>query len=250
MRLASAIAFVLATVLGAMPGHAQTRVALVISNGGHQNALVLPNPTNDASGIAASPERLGFSVRRVINGIFDHMRRALRDFAPQARGREMAVVYFAGHGMEIARENWLIPVDAELKMDIAANHEATAPLSAAEEQALKPKDSFKECAQCPEMVVVPAGSFTMGSPDSEEGRVEEEGPQHRVTFGKAFGVGKFAVTFEEWDTHASRMAAATVTSPRMRAGAAGVARRSTCRGTMPEPTWAGCRARPARPIDC
>ena len=89
--------------------------------------------------------------------------------------------------------------DAELKMDITANHDATAPLSAAEEQALKPKDSFKECAQCPEMVVVPAGSFTMGSPDREEGRIEEEGPQHRVTFGKSFGVGKFAVTFEEWD---------------------------------------------------
>jgi formylglycine-generating enzyme required for sulfatase activity len=46
---------------------------------------------------------------------------------------------------------------------------------------------------------VPAGSFTMGSPDIEEGRIEEEGPQHRVTFGKSFGVGKFAVTFEEWD---------------------------------------------------
>ena len=39
---------------------------------------------------------------------------------------------------------------------------ATAPLSAAEELVLKPKDSFKECAQCPEMVVVPAGSFSMG----------------------------------------------------------------------------------------
>src|SRR5258708_21315944 len=89
---------------------------------------------------AASPERLGFSVRRVINGIFDHMRRALRDFAPQARGREMAVVYFAGHGMEIAGANWLIPVDAELKMDIAPHHQATSPLSAAEEQAPKAKD--------------------------------------------------------------------------------------------------------------
>ena len=62
-------------------------------------------------------------------------------------------------------------------------HAETAPLSAAEERALKPKDSFKDCAQCPEMVVVPAGSFTMGSPDTEEGRIEEEGPQHRVTFG-------------------------------------------------------------------
>ena len=170
MRLATAIALVLATVLGAIPGDAQTPAALAISNGGYQNSPVLRA-----------------------------MRRALRDFASQARGPEMAGVYFAGHGIEIAGENWLIPVDAKLKMDIAANREATAPLSAFEEQALKPKDSFKECAQCPEMVVVPAGSFTMGSPDSEEGRIEEEGPQHRVTFGKAFGVGRFAVTFEEWD---------------------------------------------------
>jgi uncharacterized caspase-like protein len=189
MHLASAIAFVLATVLGAMPGHAETWAALLISNGGYQNAPVLPNPTNDASDVAASLERLGLSVRRVTNGIFEHMRRAPRDFALQARGPEMAAVYFAGHGLEIAGENWLIPVHAELKMDIAANHDATAPLSAAEEKALKPKDSFKECAQCPEMVVVPAGTFTMGSPDSEEGRIEEEGPQHRVTFGKSFGVG-------------------------------------------------------------
>ena len=88
---------------------------------------------------------------------------------------------------------------AEFKIVIAADQEATTPLSAAEERVLKPKDDFKECAQCPEIEVVPAGSFVMGSPDSEEGRIEEEGPQHRVTFGKSFGVGKFAVTFEEWD---------------------------------------------------
>src|SRR6516162_10464686 len=131
MRLAAAIAFVLATVLGAMQGRALIRAALVIDDAGDQNAHVLPNPINDARDIA------------------------------------------------------------ELKMVIAADREATAPLSAAEERVLMPKDSFKECAQCPEMVVVPAGSFTMGSPDSEEGRIEEEGPQHRVTFGKAFGVGKF-----------------------------------------------------------
>src|SRR5262249_14561706 len=139
MRLASAIAFVLATVLGAMQCHALIRAALVISEARTGNAHVLPTRIDDARDVA------------------------------------------------------------ELRMVIAADHQATAPLSAAEELVLKPKDSFKECAQCPEMVVVPAGSFTMGSPDSEEERIEEEGPQHRVTFGKAFGVGKFAVTFDEWD---------------------------------------------------
>jgi len=73
------------------------------------------------------------------------------------------------------------------------------PLTAARERALKPKDSFKECAACPQMVVVPAGSFIMGSPDSEEGRNESESPQHTVTFGRQFAVGRFTVTFDEWD---------------------------------------------------
>jgi formylglycine-generating enzyme required for sulfatase activity len=58
---------------------------------------------------------------------------------------------------------------------------------------------FKECENCPEMVVVPSGSFTMGSPASEEGRGNEEGPQHSVTLAKPFAVGRFAVTFDEWD---------------------------------------------------
>jgi formylglycine-generating enzyme required for sulfatase activity len=74
-----------------------------------------------------------------------------------------------------------------------------AQLSAAEECSLKPKDSFRECENCPEMVVVPAGSFTMGSPKSEAGRFNDEGPQHTVAFGQPFAVGRFAVTFEGWD---------------------------------------------------
>ena len=73
------------------------------------------------------------------------------------------------------------------------------PLAPAQERALKPQDTFKECPACPEMVVVPAGSFTMGSPASEDGRDDNEGPQHQVTFAQQISVGKFAVTFNEWD---------------------------------------------------
>ena len=73
------------------------------------------------------------------------------------------------------------------------------PLSPEYERALKPKDSFKECDACPEMVVVQVGRFTMGSPVSEENRDDDEGPRHRVTFARQFGVGRFAVTFDEWN---------------------------------------------------
>jgi formylglycine-generating enzyme required for sulfatase activity len=73
------------------------------------------------------------------------------------------------------------------------------PLSTSEEGALRPRDRFKECEKCPEMVVVPTGSFIMGSPNDEMYRENNEGPQHRVTFARSFAVGRFAVTFDEWD---------------------------------------------------
>jgi formylglycine-generating enzyme required for sulfatase activity len=73
------------------------------------------------------------------------------------------------------------------------------PLSFAEECGLKPRDAFKECEKCPEMIVVPAGSYVMGSPANEEGHTKEEGPQHAVTIPKPFAVGMFAVTFDEFD---------------------------------------------------
>ena len=64
---------------------------------------------------------------------------------------------------------------------------------------LEPGTVFQDCPECPEIVVVPSGEFMMGSPDSEPERGEEEGPVHRVTIPAAFAVGKYEVTFEEWD---------------------------------------------------
>src|SRR5262249_14373589 len=73
-------------------------------------------------------------------------------------------------------------------------------LTADAERALKPKDTFRECAgNCPEMVVVPAGSFLMGSPATEAGRFPSEDPRHEVVLARPFAVSRFAVTFDEWD---------------------------------------------------
>jgi formylglycine-generating enzyme required for sulfatase activity len=68
------------------------------------------------------------------------------------------------------------------------------------EKAAKPGSDFKECATgCPTMIVVPAGKFTMGSPETEKDRSLSEGPQHEVTIAKPFAVGQTEVTFAEWD---------------------------------------------------
>ena len=73
-------------------------------------------------------------------------------------------------------------------------------LSADAERALKPGQSFRECAKdCPEMVVVPAGECIMGSPPNEMGRYDSEGPQHTVVFAKTLAVSKYELTFDDWD---------------------------------------------------
>ena len=102
------------------------RVALVIGNSAYRNVPVLPNPANDAAEVAAALKRLGFTVALITNASFDEMRRSLIAVGRDAASADMAVVYFAGHGTEISGENWLIPIDAELKRDADAENEAVS----------------------------------------------------------------------------------------------------------------------------
>ena len=79
-------------------------------------------------------------------------------------------------------------------------------LAAEVEYSLKPGDAFRECADCPTVVVVPAGDFQLGSPsDVNKQSIEDqrEGPQHEVVIANPFAVGRFALTFEEWDACAA-----------------------------------------------
>jgi formylglycine-generating enzyme required for sulfatase activity len=101
--------------------------------------------------------------------------------------------------------------DPTLRMKIALVFLLLVPLSGAEAQqrrsragevadlAATAKDVFRDCGPCPEMVVVPAGEFIMGSPPSERGRNTDEGPQRKVTFAQPFAAGKYEVTFAQWD---------------------------------------------------
>jgi formylglycine-generating enzyme required for sulfatase activity len=85
-------------------------------------------------------------------------------------------------------------------VDLARSASAGIPSGPAPQSVQGPRAGarFRDCGKCPEMVVVPAGEFKMGSPDSEPDRYDNEGPQHSVRLEKAIAVGRFEVTFDEW----------------------------------------------------
>src|SRR3954452_20041274 len=114
-----------ALLLMCQPAFAEKRVALIIANSAYQNVARLPNPVNDGATIAATLKDAGFDV---VDSRHDlpaaDTRRALRDFADRARDADIAVVYYAGHGMEVDGGNYLIPVDAKLERDTDVYDEA------------------------------------------------------------------------------------------------------------------------------
>src|SRR5438552_2223517 len=100
------------------PAFAEKRVALVLGNSAYQNVARLPNPVNDGTVIAATLKNAGFDVVEERHDLpAAETRRALRDFADRARDADIAVVYYAGHGIEVDGTNYLIPVDAKLARD-------------------------------------------------------------------------------------------------------------------------------------
>ena len=103
---------------------AKNRVALVIGNQSYANTSDLYNPVKDAKDVASALRRLDFEVTEHLDISLDKMRKAVISFGRLARRSDMAVIYFAGHGMEMGGENWLIPVDAHLISDIDVEDEA------------------------------------------------------------------------------------------------------------------------------
>ncbi len=125
--LAAFVTAFLAVCLANQPALAGKRVALVIGNSSYQNVAALTNPANDATAITEMFKKASFDVvesRRDLK--YMEMRRALRDFADKARGADIAVIYFAGHGLEADGTNYVVPVDAVLERDADVDDEAIA----------------------------------------------------------------------------------------------------------------------------
>lgn len=108
------------------PSAAEARkVALVIGNGDYANTSRLANPANDIRIIAASARQAGFDDVTVASDLaVNDFQKAMRDFRAKADGAEVAMVYYAGHGIEAQGKNWLIPTDAQLKSDLDLPYEA------------------------------------------------------------------------------------------------------------------------------
>lgn len=102
----------------------------------------------------------------------------------------MALRRFPNLGFS-ARASWLVLAGA---LSLTVSHPATA-------QAQAPGASFRDCPDCPEMIVVPAGDFTIGSPQSEKDRIDAESPPRRMRIEHPFAVGKFEITRAQFERY-------------------------------------------------
>jgi Caspase domain len=119
----------LAAALLAMVGEAfaDKRVALIIGNSTYKHAPALPNPANDAAAMSVLLRTAGFDVIEARQNLsVTEIRRVLRDFSDNVRDADIAVVFYAGHGMELDGTNYLIPVDAKLERDVDVEDETVS----------------------------------------------------------------------------------------------------------------------------
>ena len=107
----------------APPAFAAGRVALVVGNSTYEHIGRLPNPANDAADVGAALRRLGFEVTEARDAGREALTDALRSFTRQSAGADVALVFYAGHGMEMDGVNYLLPVDARLERDTDVRYE-------------------------------------------------------------------------------------------------------------------------------
>ena len=118
------VVILLVTTPDASASDNEKRVALVIGIGAYQNAPPLANPVNDARAIGESLRRLKFDVMEIYDSNYRSLASGLRDFGIRASTADVAVVYYAGHGVQVDRENYMLPADAKLERERDLLYEA------------------------------------------------------------------------------------------------------------------------------
>jgi len=113
--IAALLALLTAALLLALPAHAEKRVALVVGNSAYKQANPLANPVNDASEIASALKASGFDVILGVDLDKRTFDTKVRDFAELLESADVAIFFYAGHGLQVAGRNYLIPVDARLQ---------------------------------------------------------------------------------------------------------------------------------------
>lgn len=113
-----------AAMLFVAPASAEKRVALVVGNGAYKNAIDLPNPPNDAREVANALRRLGFLVIEGLDLTYGGMQDKMREYARALVSADIGLFYYAGHGIQVAGENYLVPIDAALKRESDLEFEA------------------------------------------------------------------------------------------------------------------------------
>ena len=118
MRIFTVLLSLICMLFTANAAKADHRVAFVVGNGAYKNVAQLPNPPVDAKAMAAVLRNVGFEVVEGTNLTRDKMTEKLLDFGKKAQGADVAVFFYAGHGIAISGTNYLLPVDADIKSEM------------------------------------------------------------------------------------------------------------------------------------
>jgi uncharacterized caspase-like protein len=118
MRTLTLLVSLMCMALSVSAAKADRRVAFVVGNGAYKNVAQLPNPPIDAKAMASTLRNVGFEVIEGSNLTRDQMTEKLLDFGRKAQGSDVAVFYYAGHGIAVGGSNYLLPVDADIKSEM------------------------------------------------------------------------------------------------------------------------------------
>ena len=118
------LAPIVAYLLLVLPAAAEKRVALVVGNSGYVHANALPNPVNDAGDMAKALAEVGFEVILGLDLSKSGFDGKVRDFARALEKADVALLFYAGHGLQVSGKNYLVPVDAKLQVERDLDFEA------------------------------------------------------------------------------------------------------------------------------